>query len=605
MGSDNKPGDLFGTSNGILSYLPRLFVIATLTAGFFYFIRDGSDLQNLDALQPTSARNQARMVKIKVFNDIPHPVSLYFEDEETVSGSYLEDLSYGKSAEILATPGDVLFATLVHGVTKLSSFRVKARKTEYKLQARDPALFEAAISETSRHTKPEPGADPIDDRPEHTPEAKAHVNKRDIENAPESFGGPEPSERSGPGRVTYVDFGVRTEERIPEGVSNRVPMISAMPARFRSLYPHDLDMWYDNGADGVWTGRIRFGKETATTTYDGHEFYFTLHDESTGRTGKKGKEVMRYKMSRTQSFYILEDRDMNHPKAPTAEQQKVIDETYKEVAYMEAYYERTGELYYASCRDADGKFRPRPRPIHYMWPADHIGQVHSVQTVEGYVRCSGPAARCQDATGPKLELEVLSNKPRAFVIKDFLSDFEAQEVINESRSHLTRSSVGEGENSGGSETRTSENTWLSREKSDVTRALFKRAADLLQIDEKLISNGGNGIAEQMQVVHYQDGQRYDPHYDWGATRHADRYITLLLYLTDMAGPDAGGQTSFPRGQGRDGKSFKIHPGARSAVLFYNLLPDGNTDDASLHSATSVTKGEKFLANFWVWDPKRL
>jgi prolyl 4-hydroxylase len=28
------------------------------------------------------------------------------------------------------------------------------------------------------------------------------------------------------------------------------------------------------------------------------------------------------------------------------------------------------------------------------------------------------------------------------------------------------------------------------------------------------------------------------------------------------------------------------------------------DDLSLHAALPVTRGEKWLANFWIWDPKR-
>ena len=60
--------------------------------------------------------------------------------------------------------------------------------------------------------------------------------------------------------------------------------------------------------------------------------------------------------------------------------------------------------------------------------------------------------------------------------------------------------------------------------------------------------------------------------------------------------------AFPKAAG--GEGFKLHPGRGSAVLFYNLLEDGNGDDASLHAALPVTRGEKWLANFWVWDPAR-
>ena len=40
------------------------------------------------------------------------------------------------------------------------------------------------------------------------------------------------------------------------------------------------------------------------------------------------------------------------------------------------------------------------------------------------------------------------------------------------------------------------------------------------------------------------------------------------------------------------------------MLFYNRLPDGNVDDYSLHAALPVLKGEKWLANFWIWEAPR-
>jgi prolyl 4-hydroxylase len=49
--------------------------------------------------------------------------------------------------------------------------------------------------------------------------------------------------------------------------------------------------------------------------------------------------------------------------------------------------------------------------------------------------------------------------------------------------------------------------------------------------------------------------------------------------------------------------FKVRPVKGSAVLFYNLLEDGNGDERSLHAALPVKEGEKWLANLWVWDPK--
>ena len=50
------------------------------------------------------------------------------------------------------------------------------------------------------------------------------------------------------------------------------------------------------------------------------------------------------------------------------------------------------------------------------------------------------------------------------------------------------------------------------------------------------------------------------------------------------------------------KGIKIHPGKGNAVLFYNLCKDGNGDVKSQHAALPVKRGEKWLANMWVWDP---
>ena len=152
-----------------------------------------------------------------------------------------------------------------------------------------------------------------------------------------------------------------------------------------------------------------------------------------------------------------------------------------------------------------------------------------------------------------------------------------------------------------SATRTSSNAWISREENIFFDSLYRRAADLLRLDEAILHNTKN--VEDIQVVHYINGQKYDSHHDWGVAGYPEsRFLTLLMYLTDRPSPTAGGETSFPKGA--DGLGFKVTPKKGDAVLFYNLLPDGNGDDLALHAALPATEGEKWLANFWVWDPKR-
>ena len=58
------------------------------------------------------------------------------------------------------------------------------------------------------------------------------------------------------------------------------------------------------------------------------------------------------------------------------------------------------------------------------------------------------------------------------------------------------------------------------------------------------------------MVHYDIGQRYAAHHDWSVAGYPQsRFLTLLLYLTDMADPEAGGETSFPKAM--DGLGFKV------------------------------------------------
>lgn len=84
------------------------------------------------------------------------------------------------------------------------------------------------------------------------------------------------------------------------------------------------------------------------------------------------------------------------------------------------------------------------------------------------------------------------------MIENFLSDFEAEEIINLAKPKVKQSEVGDsGIGALKSDTRTSKNTWVGRGRSEVTDTIYKRAADVLNLDEQLLNNDAN--AEQMQV----------------------------------------------------------------------------------------------------------
>ena len=255
---------------------------------------------------------------------------------------------------------------------------------------------------------------------------------------------------------------------------------------------------------------------------------------------------------------------------------------------------------------------PRDPPIHHIWAADFIGQQHTIITDATHWTCvpqhNPPTQEERDECHPippnvsplAITLEVISIEPKIFLIKNTLSKTEADLIISLAKPKIKRSLAG---SDGGlvSNTRTSSNAWLGRREHYILDTIYKRAADIVNISETLFVPGQIGnIVEDMQVVNYQYNQEYTPHHDFGADgRPNQRYITLLFYLTDQIDNDAGGETSFPKAG-----LNPIHPGKGNSVMFYSLLEDGNADDLSLHAGTPVKKGEKWLANFWVWDPKR-
>lgn len=210
-----------------------------------------------------------------------------------------------------------------------------------------------------------------------------------------------------------------------------------------------------------------------------------------------------------------------------------------------------------------------------------------------------------------LELEVISTKPKVFLIRNFLHPEEAERIMTIATPYLQTSAVGTTKTGSGQQekvqVRKSSTAWLPYFQDVQIRRLYERSADVLGIPIDKIRSRRHG--EDLQVVRYSVGEKYDGHYDWGDYGVENtRCITLLIYLTNQSDPDAGGETAFLKASYYNNQTkkrevgFKVHPGAGSAVLFYNMLEDGNGDDLTLHAALPVKRGTKWLANLWIWDP---
>nr|WP_315186688.1 2OG-Fe(II) oxygenase [uncultured Albidiferax sp.] len=192
------------------------------------------------------------------------------------------------------------------------------------------------------------------------------------------------------------------------------------------------------------------------------------------------------------------------------------------------------------------------------------------------------------------QVAVLSvlRKPRLVVLGGLLSDEECTALVELARPRLSRSLTVETQ-SGGEEVhvdRTSDGMFFQRGENPLIQRIEARIARLLHWPE---ANG-----EGLQVLQYQPGAQYKPHYDYfdphePGTPHilqrgGQRVATLILYLQS---PEQGGATLFPDVQ------LEVAPQRGNAVFFSYDRPHPSSQ--SLHGGAPVLAGEKWIATKWL------
>ena len=339
-----------------------------------------------------------------------------------------------------------------------------------------------------------------------------------------------------------------------------------------------------NGGEGAYIADNLPFEASGTATFVGHKFYF--------RSRKTNQEVLaRFTVIAKKSVYVYDPFDPDyHDDSQTTREFSELNESQlhlymlqkKNILFGQAYKQFTG-------RDWLGLYPLRKRPFHFMWQAQYFGQQHAVKTRETHFISEPPKSKLtrnlqgtnfgslseyrHPADTLDLTLSVISCSPKAFEIKNFLSDIETDHIIEiATREKLHLSTVGEGGTGHVDRTRTSYNTWLSRNTSPIIDTIYRRAADVMKIDEALLRHRSSdewpqlktrsSVAEELQLVHYAVGQQYTAHHDFGhpsvkKTSQPSRYVTLLLYLNEGM---VGGHTAFPRWfNAEDRSELKIHP----------------------------------------------
>jgi prolyl 4-hydroxylase len=123
------------------------------------------------------------------------------------------------------------------------------------------------------------------------------------------------------------------------------------------------------------------------------------------------------------------------------------------------------------------------------------------------------------------------------------------------------------------------------------RMIERRLSDLLGLDL--------AWSEAVQGQRYEPGQEYRDHCDWFDTnadywkkevkRGGQRSWTAMAYLSQV---EAGGATEFPQ------IGIKIEPQPGALLIWNNATLEGQPNRATLHAATPVERGVKYVITKW-------
>ena len=132
-------------------------------------------------------------------------------------------------------------------------------------------------------------------------------------------------------------------------------------------------------------------------------------------------------------------------------------------------------------------------------------------------------------------IEKLSDSPRAYLFRNFLTENECDHLVTVGTPHLTRSTVVGTETSVTNEVRTSFGTFVPKNYDETFFGVEKKV--------QRFSNLPYENQEQLQLLRYRDGQEYKDHSDGLTSENGGKRVgTVLMFLGE---PEVGGETCFP------------------------------------------------------------
>ncbi len=201
------------------------------------------------------------------------------------------------------------------------------------------------------------------------------------------------------------------------------------------------------------------------------------------------------------------------------------------------------------------------------------------------------------------KLRLIHRDPHVYMVEDFLAESEYEhfeQIIEQNfgkfRNSYTDENVDEQHLSA---SRTSAFISLRKGGGSKVRSVEARAAEIVGLTPEHV--------EPLQMVGYRMGDHFDTHHDMGTFNKETglveavsprRLVTFFVYLNTL--PRGQGHTTFPQ---LHGGRFSVRPQRLNALLFCNVLENGEPDPRLVHRADPVREEGmlKFGINVWVVD----
>lgn len=212
----------------------------------------------------------------------------------------------------------------------------------------------------------------------------------------------------------------------------------------------------------------------------------------------------------------------------------------------------------------------------------------------GQLAVLGPLEALKQSLTPPRQ-QVCFEAPRIAVIEGFLSTAACSWIMEKARPSLEVARV-KNPDSGGA------NTDSYRSNTGMGFSVLDTDLVLQLVHARIATALGLPVMHQepTNILHYDPGQQYRPHYDFldpgvahfhrELAQIGQRAATFLIYLNDGY---EGGETEFLR------LNWSFKGKAGDALLFWNVEPNGKPDPRTLHAGTPPMAGEKWLLSKWV------